>query len=322
MKFLQFQLRKVFVVFAAFLFGIQMPAFADKYASYVLDLDSERVLHARNAEDPRYPASITKVMTLYMVFDALESGRLTLDSQIKVSANAAKQPPSKLYLKPGSTILVEDAINALITKSANDVAVVLAERLGGSETRFAALMTAKARRLGLENTRFKNASGLPNAAQISTAKDLARLGEAIMTDHSKYYDYFATKEFEYGKAKYKNHNKLLGEVRGVDGIKTGYTRASGFNLLASAERDGHRIIAVMLGGASSKSRNEHVTDLLEAAFTQIETEEDINGSKSRIAFGQLRGLTKDVVTPNGALDDLASFDVGTDEDLLEQGSAE
>ncbi len=297
-----------------------LPSWAERYASFVIDVDSAEVLHARNADAPRYPASITKVMTLYMVFDALKSGDLMLSDEIIVSSNAANQPPSKLNLRPGSTISVEEAIHALVTKSANDVAVVLAERLGGNESRFAALMTAKARQLGLENTRFKNASGLPDAEQLSTARDLARLGEAILFDHADYYDYFATTEFAYGRAKYKNHNKLLGEVRGVDGIKTGYTRASGYNLLASAERDGHRVIAVMLGGSTSRSRNNHVTDLLEAAFDVIETEatDQEPGLRTRIAFSQLRGMTTD---------DLNAIQLGeiglgdhNDEALLEQGS--
>lgn len=310
------KLATILTIFVAFSF----PAYADKYASYVIDIDTSKVLHARNAEEPRFPASITKVMTLYMVFDALKAGELMLTDELKISKTASKQPPSKLYLKPGETITVEAAINALVTKSANDVAVVIAERLGGSETRFAALMTAKARQLGLKNTRFKNASGLPDKAQISTAHDLALLGEAILIDHEDYYDYFSTTEFKYGRAKYSNHNKLLESVRGVDGIKTGYTRASGFNLLASAERDGHRVIAVMLGGASSKSRNTHVTDLLEAAFEVIETDgADKPSMRTRIAFNELRGLTTDDLNAYalGEMDDYS-----TDESTLEQGSAE
>ena len=290
---------------------------ADKFASYVLDVDNDRVLHARNADVARYPASLTKVMTLYMVFDALKSGELMLSDQIPVSVYASSQPPSKLGLKVGSTISVEDAINALVTKSANDVAVVIAERLGGSESRFAALMTAKARQLGLKHTRFKNASGLHNPRQVSTASDLAMLGEAIMFNHAEYYDYFATQEFAYAAKTYKNHNRLLGDVRGVDGIKTGYTRASGFNLLASAERDGQRVIAVMMGGSSSKSRNAHVTNLLEAAFETMESEakDETPALRSRIAFGQIADpTTRDL---NAAqLEELES-----EPEVVEQGSA-
>ena len=291
----QTSLLKQFAVATALTAVCALPAWAEKYASYVLDLETDRVLHARNAEDIRYPASLTKVMTLYMVFDALKAGDMMLTDELTVSAKAARQPPSNLKLKAGDKITVEDAVNALITKSANDVAVVIAERLGGSETRFAALMTAKARQLGLRRTRFKNASGLPNRAQVSTAKDMALLGEAILTNHAEYYDYFSTTQFDWGDRTYKNHNKLLGEVRGVDGIKTGYTRASGFNLLASAERDGNRVIAVMLGGNTSKSRNDHVEDLLEAAFTVITREELKDDTppplRTRIAFGQMDDLS-------------------------------
>ncbi|MBB34972.1 MAG: penicillin-binding protein [Hirschia sp.] len=293
------------------------PAWADKFASYVIDLDSDRVLHSRNADDARYPASLTKVMTLYMVFDALKAGELMLSDKLTVTSYAASQPPSKLALKPGSTISVEDAINALVTKSANDVAVVIAERLGGSESRFAALMTAKARQLGLKNTRFKNASGLHDPRQSSTAHDLALLGEAIMVNHAEYYDYFSTRQFDWADRSYKNHNKLLGEVRGVDGIKTGYTRASGFNLLASAERDGHRVIAVMMGGSSSRSRNEHVENLLEAAFETLDAEaaDSKPTLRARIAFGDIEAPT--TADLNAAqLDDL---DEDTAE-IIDQGS--
>ena len=298
------------------------PAWADKYASFVLDMDSDKVLHARNADAPRHPASLTKVMTLYMVFEGLKSGELMLSDRLPVSAHAASQSPSKLGLKPGSTIALEDAIEALVTKSANDVAVVVAERIGGTETRFAALMTAKARQLGLLNTHFTNASGLHDENQVSTARDLAKLGEAILVNHSEYYDYFSTREFSWAKATFKNHNKLLGEVRGVDGIKTGYTRASGFNLLASADRDGHRVIAVMLGGATSKSRNRHVTELLEAAYKEIAANEDGETSpdlRARIAFNEIDNLSTADLN-DAQLKTIASE--STDEGAaLEQGSS-
>lgn len=257
----------------------------EKYASIVIEAESDQVLHARHADSPRYPASLTKVMTLYMVFDALKSGELKLDEDIPVSYKASRASPSKLALTAGSTIKVEDAILALVTKSANDVAIVLAERLGGSESRFAALMTVKSRALGMTNTRFYNASGLPDARQISTARDLAVLAESVMEDHPEYYEYFATKTFRYGGARYSNHNKLLGRVDGVDGIKTGYTRASGFNLMASAIRDDTRIITIVLGGKTSRERNSHVTDLLEAAFKAIDTTAPAAPDlRTRIAF--------------------------------------
>lgn len=281
------------------------PALAEKYASIVVDMDSAKVLHARNADEERFPASLTKVMTLYMVFDALDSGDLALDDRMTVSRAASRQQPSKLALKAGSTIRVDHAIRALVTKSANDVAVVIAERLGGTEADFAEMMTVKARELGLTETRFQNASGLPDRNQVTTARDMAKLAEAVYLDHRDYYAYFSTPDFVWNRRTYKNHNTLLKDVEGVDGIKTGYTNASGYNLMASAERDGHRVIAVMLGGRTGKSRDEHVRDLLEAAFAQangvqlaedhylvqnIKLSEQSNLSAEELAAAQLRRL--------------------------------
>lgn len=274
-------------------FAAAPQAHAEKYASIVVDMDTGEVLHSRHADALRYPASLTKVMTLYMVFDELEAGRMTLDQRLSVSRNAANASPSKLGLRPGSTIRVSDAINALITKSANDAAVVIAENIGGSESRFAQLMTTKAATLGLTSTTFRNASGLPNSLQRSTARDMAILAEAVMRDHAGYYHYFSEQKFAYGGRTYKNHNELLGKVKGVDGIKTGYTRASGFNLMASAHRDGRRVIAVMLGGQTSKSRNAHVEQLIEAAFDAIEENDAKNPLMAERVFDS-------VVAPNDA----------------------
>ncbi|MEE9381625.1 MAG: D-alanyl-D-alanine carboxypeptidase family protein, partial [Hyphomonadaceae bacterium] len=246
-------------------------ASAEKYASIVIDTATDEVLHARHADAERYPASLTKIMTLYMLFDALKSGEVTLNEKLPVSRFATWQAPSRLGMRAGSTISVRDAINALVTKSANDVAVVVAERLGGSEARFAALMTVKAQSMGMQNTVFANASGLPDDRQHSTARDLAIMSEHLLEEHADYYDYFSTTRFSWGGRSYKNHNALLGEVEGVDGIKTGYTRASGYNLIASAQRDGRRVIVVMLGGSTSRTRNSHVEALIEAAYTAIET---------------------------------------------------
>ena len=260
---------------------------AEKYAAIVIDADTQEVLHGRHADEPRYPASLTKVMTLYMLFDALKSGEVSLDDRMTVSRFAAAQAPSNLKLRTGSTITVRDAIGALITKSANDVAVVVAERLGGTESRFARLMTVKAKALGLENTRFVNASGLPDTRQLTTARDMAVLADAMLTDHADYYHYFATEKFSWGRRSYKNHNNLLGDVDGVDGIKTGYTRASGFNLMASAKRDGHRIIAVMLGGTTARARDRHVEALIEAAFSSYTLPADDPELRTRLAFAML-----------------------------------
>jgi D-alanyl-D-alanine carboxypeptidase len=279
------------------LLGAQTAA-AEKYAALVMNAETNEILHSRNADDARYPASLTKVMTLYLLFDAINAGEVSLSDKMLVSRNAAAQPPSNLKLKAGSRIRVEDAILALVTKSANDVAVVVAEHLGGTEKKFAVQMTGKARDLGLNNTTFKNASGLPNTAQVTTAYDLALLADALLEQHGQYYHYFQNDKFSWGRMVYNNHNDLIGDVDGVDGIKTGYTRASGFNLMTSAERDGQRVIVVMLGGATAKSRNAHVEDLVEAAFAAL-------GGPADPTSPQLRGTTvfasvQTPVNPNGA----------------------
>jgi len=278
------------------LISVGSTASAEKYASIVIDMDTNRVLHSRHADEARYPASLTKVMTLYMLFDAMKSGEVQLYEKLPVSRNAASQPPSSLRLKAGATITVKDAINALVTKSANDVAVVVAERLGGSESRFATLMTAKARAMGMTRTTFKNASGLPNTQQLSTARDMAILAERTLEDHADYYGYFATTKFSWGKARYKNHNSLIGRVEGVDGIKTGYTRASGFNLMASAKRRGRRVIAIMYGGSTSRSRDSHVQDLIEAAYDSFGASSTPPPLRARQSFSAIQAP----VDPNGA----------------------
>ncbi|MEL6566809.1 MAG: D-alanyl-D-alanine carboxypeptidase family protein [Pseudomonadota bacterium] len=274
-----------------------VPAAAERYASIVIDASTDTVLHARHADAARYPASLTKVMTLYMLFDELEAGRVSSSTMMTVSRTAASQPPSNLRLKTGDTISVHDAIHALITKSANDVAVVVAEHIGGTEERFAALMTAKARGLGMANTNFFNASGLPDSRQVSTARDMALLAEAIMEEHANYYHYFSTTEFRWGTRTYKNHNELLGTVDGVDGLKTGYTRASGYNLMASAVRGDTRVITIMLGGRTSRARNAHVAELIEAAYLSFTTPPATDGAiRTHIAFESVR----QPVDPNAA----------------------
>jgi D-alanyl-D-alanine carboxypeptidase len=237
--------------------------YAPPYASIVIDVNSGKMLQGTNPDELRFPASVTKVMTLYMLFEQMERGKFGPDSPLKVSAFAARQAPSKIGFDPGETIEVDDAIRALVTKSANDVAVVVAEAIGGDEETFAEMMTEKARALGMKSTTFKNASGLPNRAQVTTARDLATLGRAIHDRYPKYWRYFQTRNFEYAGRNYRNHNKLLGRVDGVDGIKTGYTRASGFNLLTSA-RDGNRhLMAVVLGGRSGRIRDAQMASLVE-----------------------------------------------------------
>ena len=237
-------------------------AYSPAFASIVVDANSGSTMAANNADNIRHPASLTKIMTLYMLFERLEQGKLKLDSEMEVSEHASEQAPTKLGLRPGQTLRVEDAIKALVTRSANDAAVVIAEALGGEEEDFAKMMTRKARALGMSKTVYKNASGLPDSEQVTTARDQAILGRAIQDRFPRYYRYFSTTSFAYRGRVIRNHNKLLGRVEGVDGIKTGYTRASGFNLVSSMKRGNRHIVAVVLGGRSGGSRDAIMRSLL------------------------------------------------------------
>jgi D-alanyl-D-alanine carboxypeptidase len=243
-------------------------AHAEKYspptASIVVDGNSGAVLQASNPDALRHPASLTKIMTLYLLFERLEAGKIKLDSPLKVSEHASEQAPTKLGLKPGQTIAVEDAIKAIVTKSANDAAVAVAENLGGDEGHFAKLMTQKARDLGMTRTTYTNASGLPDDDQITTARDQALLGRLIQKRFPRYYKYFSTETFVYHGETLRNHNHLLGAIEGVDGIKTGFTQASGFNLVTSVHHDGRYIVAVVMGGHSSLERDAHMRELISA----------------------------------------------------------
>ena len=237
--------------------------YSPPYADMVVDVKSGRVLRATNENALRHPASVTKVMTLYLLFEQLDRGRLALETPLRISANAARQAPSKLGLPPGSEIEVEDAIKALVTKSANDIAVVIAENLAGSEETFAELMTRKARELGMSQTVYRNASGLPDPEQVTTARDLTVLARAIQDRFPKYYRYFQTRVFNYAGRSHRNHNTLLGRVEGVDGIKTGFTNASGFNLVTNVRTDDRHIVGVVLGGRSGPSRDRIMASLIQ-----------------------------------------------------------
>lgn len=241
-----------------------------KYASLVIDARTGEVLHEINADTRNYPASLTKMMTLYMLFEALEEGRLRKDDRIMMSRRAANQPPSKLGIKPGRTLSVEDAIRALAIKSANDVAAAVSEHLGGTERQFALLMTAKARSLGMSNTTFRNASGLPHRGQLSTARDMSKLARALLVHFPHRYHYFSESKFKYADKTYKSHNKLLTNYEGTDGIKTGYIRASGFNLVASVKRGDKRLIGVVFGAKNSKTRNRHMVKLLDKGWAKVD----------------------------------------------------
>ena len=232
-------------------------------AAIVLDANSGRVLHADKADEPRHPASLTKIMTLYLLFERLDGGKIRLDSQLPVSEHASIQAPTKLGLKPGQSLEVEDAIRGMVTRSANDAAVAVAEAIGGSEREFAEMMTLKAHAIGMTHTVYRNGSGLPNDEQITTARDQALLGHAIQERFPRYYQYFATPSFTYHGQTMRNHNQLLGHVEGMDGIKTGYTQASGFNLVASVRRNNRHIVSVVMGGTSASARDARMRSLIE-----------------------------------------------------------
>lgn len=234
----------------------------DKHAAMVVDANNGNVMHADQADESRFPASLTKIMTIYMAFEAIEQGRTSFTTRLKVSQEAAAQPPTKLDLEPGETIALIDAIKALITKSANDAAVVIAEHLGGTEARFARMMTDKARLFGMSRTTFRNASGLPDPGQVTTARDMVRLALRLQDDFPRHYHLFATRSFTYDGSTYRNHNNLLGRFQGTDGIKTGYTRASGFNLVSSVRRGGRHVVGVVLGGRTAARRDDAMQLLL------------------------------------------------------------
>ena len=238
-------------------------ASSSKYAAIVVDTANGQTLYQVSSTAPRYPASLTKMMTLYLLFEALDSGRVGRETPIPVSDNARRQPPSKIGFKSGRSISVEMAIQALCVKSANDVAVAVGEHLGGTEAGFAAMMTAKARSLGMTGTVFRNASGLPDEAQRTTARDMAVMGMALQKRFPHHYRYFSARAFAYEGKNIRGHNDMLGRVPGVDGIKTGYIRASGYNIVTSVARNGRRLMIVVMGGDSARARNAHVEELIE-----------------------------------------------------------
>jgi D-alanyl-D-alanine carboxypeptidase len=237
-------------------------SYSPQFSSIIVDGNSGAVLSSNNPDGIRRPASLTKIMTLYLLFERLDTGKMKLDTEMEVSEHASEQAPTKLGLKPGQTLKVEDAIKGLVTRSANDAAVVIAEAIAGDEDEFAKLMTRKARALGMSKTTYRNASGLPNDEQLTTARDQATLGRAIQDRYPRYYRYFATTVFNYRGQSIRNHNRLLGNVEGIDGIKTGYTHASGFNLVSSMRRGNRHLVGVVLGGRSGGSRDATMRSLL------------------------------------------------------------
>ena len=295
--------------------GAMAPAASaqDRYSAIVMDARTKEVLLEDQADEARFPASLTKMMTLYMLFEAIERGDVTMDSRLTASRNASRQPASRLGLRCTrrgvcDSITVDQAIRALVVQSANDVATMGAERLGGSEARFAANMSSRARELGMSESRFANASGLPDARHRTTARDMAILSQALWRDFPEYYHYFQTPSFSWRRGSARSHNRLIGSVEGVDGIKTGYTRASGFNLATMAERDGRRVIVVVLGGETSAARDAQVAYLVEGAYEEYARREDPNAA----TFASLPARRLDAQAPpttlaNGAASPYATY---------------
>ncbi|MGH7907226.1 MAG: D-alanyl-D-alanine carboxypeptidase family protein [Candidatus Binataceae bacterium] len=238
------------------------------HESIVIDATTGQVLESYNPDQRTYPASLAKLMTLYLTFQSLKSGKLNLETELKVSPHAASQQPTRLGLRSGESISVREAILAIVTKSANDAAVVLAESIGGSEETFAAMMNTAASRLGMSDTNFCNASGLPDLHQTTTARDMAKLALTLIDDYPGYYHFFSVRSFEFDGRMVAGHDHLLGEYSGADGMKTGFTQASGFNLVTSAKRGDHRLIGVVMGGATHRARDDHMMQLLDVAFAE------------------------------------------------------
>ncbi|WP_375413256.1 serine hydrolase [uncultured Bradyrhizobium sp.] len=285
------------------------PSYSPAFSSIIVDGNSGATLSANNPDASRHPASLTKIMTLYLLFEGLDAGKIKLDSEMEVSEHASEQAPTKLGLRPGQTIKVEDAIKGLVTRSANDAAVVIAEALAGDEDDFAKLMTRKARALGMTRTIYRNASGLPDDAQVTTARDQSTLGRAIQDRFPRYYRYFSTSAFNYHGHSIRNHNRLLGTVEGVDGIKTGYTRASGFNLVTSMRRGNRHLVGVVMGGRSGGSRDAAMRSLLaenlEKGATRRTvaaiTERSTSDANAEVAEDQAQSRPTQMVQVRGAM---------------------
>src|SRR6201747_797921 len=284
-------------------------SYSPAFSSIIVDGNSGATLSANNPDGLRHPASLTKIMTLYLLFERLEANKMNLDTEMDVSEHASEQSPTKLGLRPGQSIKVEDAIKGLVTRSANDAAVVIAEAIGGDEDDFAKLMTRKARGLGMLKTVYRNASGLPDDDQVTTARDQATLGRAIQDRFPRYYRYFSTTVFNYHGQSIRNHNHLLGSVEGIDGIKTGYTRASGFNLVTSMRRGNRHLVGVVLGGRSGGSRDAIMRNLLaenlEKGATKRTvaaiTERNSGDANTEVAEADAASRPTEMVQVNGAI---------------------
>ena len=267
-------------------------AFAARSAAIVIDAKTGKVLYSADANGRRYPASLTKMMTLYLTFEALAKGRISRNTPVPFSAHAASEAPTKLGVRAGGSVPVEIAILSIVTKSANDSATALGEMLGGSEDNFARMMTAKARQLGMNGTVFRNANGLPDPGQFTTAHDMAMLGIALREHYPQYYGYFSQRSFLYGRQRINGHNRLLGRIKGVDGIKTGYTRASGYNLVSSVADGDRRLVAVVMGGTSGRSRDNQMAALINTYMPRTSTRGGGNLIAKAGGDGPIKALAK------------------------------
>lgn len=297
---LKFMGREGLTVLIILLLLLVSPAQANPlHASIVIDANTGAVLHESRADASRYPASLTKMMTLYMLFEALEQRKMTLDTRMRVSAHAASMPSTNINLRSGDSISVREAIPALIVRSANDVAAVVAEALGDTEANFGRMMTDKARKLGMRSTTFRNASGLPNSEQKTTARDLVILSTRLMKDFPQYYHYFSTQSFTYKGVTYNSHNRMVRNTRGVDGLKTGFIRASGFNVATSAKRGDRRVIAVVMGGSTAAARDQHMAQLLDRSFSRDGAATQL-ASSARVIPAVTQKINTSVPTPKSA----------------------
>lgn len=290
---------RVWCVFLVLAGSVLVPASANpKYAAYVIHAETGDVLLDRYATQSRYPASLTKMMTLYLLFEAVEAGEIKMTDKMTVSKRASLQPASRLGLARGTKIDVDTAIQALIIGSANDVATVVAERLGGSESKFARMMTKKAQEMGMRRTTFRNASGLPDRRQTTTAKDMAILSQRISQDFPRFFPYFGKSSYKWKGRTYRSHNKVTTSYKGADGLKTGYTRASGYNLATTATRGDHRLIGIVLGGRSGRTRDKHMKDILDSAFRDIRRKPQLVAAVHRVR--PVPGLRPDRVDAHDA----------------------
>jgi len=305
-------------------------AMAARSSAIVIDAKTGKVLYSADANGRRYPASLTKMMTLYLTFEAMAKGRITRNTPVPFSAHASAEAPTKLGVRAGSSVPVEIAILSIVTKSANDSATALGELLGGSEENFARMMTAKARQLGMNGTVFRNANGLPDPGQFTTAHDMAMLGIALREHFPQYYGYFSQRSFLYGRQRINGHNRLLGRIKGVDGIKTGYTRASGFNLVSSVADGDRRLVAVVMGGTSGRSRDNQMASLITTYMPRTSTRGSGNLIAKADGDGPIKALAKvflpkqDAPTPDNkpVTDDTVVASADDSQDDSQQVAAE